>query len=402
MRVAYVSSDPGVSVLGTKGCSIHVQSVVREFLRRGFQVDLYARRLGDSTTIELPDVNVIRLESPDKNLDAEQREAALRLLDRQTRIALERNCPYDLVYERHSLWSAAAMQYAQDRGIRSILEVNAPLVEEQSQHRGLCNRQEAEQISRDCFQSADSIVCVSKAVADYVRRFEISSSKIRVIANGVDPDRAQSAREMTRQRTEGRCEGTPVSPLRIGFLGTLRPWHGMRELGLAFREVHRRIPDAELLVIGDGPAREQLLTALGVEAAQATTITGKVAHTLVPDLLGNVDIAVAPYPDLPGFYFSPLKILEYMAVGLPIVASRIGEIPNIISDRMSGLLVEPGNPDVLAAEVIRLAKNPAFASLLGDCAAKAVQQRFTWKHVVSASLSLSTPIRHELRSAGGA
>ena len=72
------------------------------------------------------------------------------------------------------------------------------------------------------------------------------------------------------------------------------------------------------------------------------TITGAVAHEAVPRYLAEMDVGVAPYPDLPTFYFSPLKIFEYAAARVPIVASAVGQIAEILVHRKSALLHPPG------------------------------------------------------------
>src|SRR5262249_53202779 len=82
-----------------------------------------------------------------------------------------------------------------------------------------------------------------------------------------------------------------------------------------------------LLIVGDGPERPRLeadLCARGLR--ELTQFTGSVDSDEVPGLLASMEVAVAPYPKLASFYFSPLKVYEYMAAGLPIVASRIGQL----------------------------------------------------------------------------
>ena len=109
MRAAYVCADPGVPVWGTKGCSIHVQQVLVQLLRQGYNVDLIARRFdGDSPPAALAAYNdrltVHRLATLDAGWEAGERERQLMLLDREVRLVLERHGPFDLVYERHGLW----------------------------------------------------------------------------------------------------------------------------------------------------------------------------------------------------------------------------------------------------------------------------------------------------------
>ncbi len=93
----------------------------------------------------------------------------------------------------------------------------------------------------------------------------------------------------------------------------------------AFALLHARQPHTRLLIVGDGPEFEKLVADVTVRGlANATHFTGSVPSGEVAGLLAAMDVAVAPYPNLPQFYFSPLKVYEYMAGGLPVVASRIG------------------------------------------------------------------------------
>ena len=76
---------------------------------------------------------------------------------------------------------------------------------------------------------------------------------------------------------------------------------------------------------------------------------GALPHDQIPSVLKTWDVAVAPYPVIPNFYFSPLKIFEYMAAGLPVVASSIGQIKNLVQNESNGLLCSPGNINDLTA-----------------------------------------------------
>lgn len=111
MRVAYVCLDPGVPVFGRKGCSIHCQEVMRALIQRGYQIDLFACRLGDDIPTDLADIKIHRLK---RSLDGDlamREKLSVRHNPAVLRV-LEKAGPFDLVYERYSLWNCAAMQYA--------------------------------------------------------------------------------------------------------------------------------------------------------------------------------------------------------------------------------------------------------------------------------------------------
>ena len=103
--------------------------------------------------------------------------------------ALRCHGPFDVIYERYSLWSFAGMRFAHHEGIPGVLEVNAPLIEEQAEHRTLCDRAARHSHRQRSFSDAHTIVAVSTAVADYVREFSGTAARLTVIPNGVDPSR---------------------------------------------------------------------------------------------------------------------------------------------------------------------------------------------------------------------
>jgi glycosyltransferase involved in cell wall biosynthesis len=121
----------------------------------------------------------------------------------------------------------------------------------------------------------------------------------------------------------------------------------------------------------------------------AACFTGAVPPGEVPGLLASMDAAVAPYPDLTPFYFSPLKVFEYMAASLPVVASRVGQLSSLIEDESNGLLCPPEDPAALAASLDRLCQDPPLRARLGQTARAAVLAHHTWDAVAQRSLSLA-------------
>ena len=379
MRIAYICADPGVPVFGCKGSSVHVQEVIRALRGHGAKVELFAAKFGGEPPADLADLKCNPLPHPPKT-DASEREAACISANDALRSALELRASFDLVYERYSLWSFAGMAWAHDQALRSVLEVNSPLVEEQSKHRVLHDRSGAERIARSVFESAQSILAVSSGVAAYVGARVTRPEKVRVVSNGVDASRFQGR----ESRSVSSDETT------IGFVGTLKPWHGLSTLiqaaslaragGLRFR----------LLIVGDGPERGRIeaeLESCGLR--DCTDITGAVEPAMIPGLLAQMDIAAAPYPDLPEFYFSPLKIMEYMAAGRAIVASRIGDIDGLIVDRVSGLLCPPGDEQSLCEAITLLARNPKMRARMGAAARLCALEDLSWHRVAERILAMA-------------
>jgi glycosyltransferase involved in cell wall biosynthesis len=187
----------------------------------------------------------------------------------------------------------------------------------------------------------------------------------------------------------------------VGFVGSLKPWHGLNILAEGLSILIQKDPhhNIRLLVVGDGPEREKLVTDLtDRNLLDNTEFTGKVEPSEIPGLLASMDVGVAPYPDLDDFYFSPLKIYEYMAAGLPVVASRSGDLPDLIQDGINGFLVAPGDSISLATVLSKLKSDRDLCLAVGSRARATVFQSHTWDINVRSILDLSRMAVTELTS----
>jgi glycosyltransferase involved in cell wall biosynthesis len=294
---------------------------------------------------------------------------------------LERDGPFDLVYERYSLWSYAGMVHARDAGTPGLLEVNAPLIDEQAEHRVLVDRSAAERVVERAFAAATALLAVSAEVASYLDGYPQARGRVHVVPNGVNPERFPPGLRRPRSRGE---------KFVVGFVGTLKPWHGLPTLVEAFSRLHRRHPDTHLVIVGDGPERARLLDDLTRRRlCGAATLSGAVSPAEVPRLLAGMDAAVAPYPKLRQFYFSPLKVYEYMASGTPVVASRVGQLAELIEHGVNGLLCPPGDAGALAGALEELKVDPGLGERLSGEALATVLRSHTWQAVAERILRLA-------------
>jgi glycosyltransferase involved in cell wall biosynthesis len=378
MRIAYICADPGIPVFGSKGASIHAQAVLTELTDRGHDVHLLTPRPAGTS----PVITVHTLPAVGRG-DTAERERAAQASDAAVAAVLDAIEP-DLVYERYSLWGVTATRWADEHQVPSILEVNAPLVEEQTTFRELVDRTTAEQVARSALSRAGAVVCVSDPVADWARAQSTRPDRVHTLANGVDITRITPPRR-------------PVAPaagadFTVGFVGTLKAWHGIEVLVAAMARLLADDPTWRLLVVGDGPLRaeiERLAHQLGI--GKQTELTGAVAADGVAAQLHRMDIACAPYPQQDQCYFSPLKVYEYLAAGLPVVASAIGQIPEALDLGRLGRLVRPGDPAALADALRALRLDEAERQALRLSTRFAAVERHTWSRVVDRALALVVP-----------
>lgn len=385
MRIAYVSADLGVPVFGRKGCSIHAQEVLTAFLRRGAAVSLFSPRAEGEPTLGLEQLKIHSLPLPPKGEPAAREKAALSL-NTQLSSELATAAPFDFVYERYSLWSFGAMEFARKNEIPGLMEVNAPLIDEQAQYRVLIDRASAEMAAERAFDAATALLAVSDEVAAWLNQFEAARGKIHVVPNGIRPERFPL----------NASPALPAAPgiFTVGFVGTLKAWHGLSVLVEAFGILHAQVPTTRLLIVGDGPERDAIAISLKQRGLdQASVFTGTVAPENVPGFLASIDVAVAPYPALKNFYFSPLKVYEYMAAGRPVVASGIGQLKTLIQHEENGLLVQPGDAIDLAKALIRIHSDLQLRARLGAAGRQTVLSNYTWDSVAQRIFDLTKPGR---------
>lgn len=377
MRIAYLCADRGIPITGAKGAAIHVRAVATALRRRGHDVPILAARTTDDPSIDsLPEVYDIGYDRTLKAMkQAMVKEEGSSVLARELHSLLlnvrtlevlgelDRQAPVEAIYERYSLWSWAGLRFARQRRIPFVLEMNAPLVEEQQTYRRLHLRRAAEAIELELLRHADSIVVPARELVEYIERRIGTCRRTMVFPNCADlelfaqpPDLPSSVRNALRNR------------FVVAFVGSLKPWHGVEILLHAFEALCERLPEAHLLIVGDGPLRstvEEYAQRLGPDRV---TSTGSVGHEEVAAWLSAADVGVAPYPALPNFYFSPLKVVEYQAAGLPVVASRIGQLRQLVKQGRNGFLVTPGDSKELSDVLRTLGENRKLGVRLGRSA----------------------------------
>lgn len=413
MKILYVCSDLGIPVLGRKGASVHVRSLVSAMTRAGHTV-VVATPLLTKSPWELPaplQGQLLHLPADDtviapvdavraytdalgttKTVPSELRRI---LYNQQLEAKLLRRfkeAPPDFVYERAALFGTAGLSVARAAGVPLVVELNAPLSLEQATYRGTALAELASVAEGRTLRGADAVLTVSAALRDYVIGLGVQPDRTMVMPNGVDSDLFAPAPRDARVRTRWGIGDGPV----LGFVGGLRPWHGVRAFAPLIERLAGKHPGLQLVIAGDGPLRQDIAADLAARRLDGHVVcTGALSHEEVPGLIREFDIALAPYEDTEHlFYFSPLKLFEYMGCGVPVIAAALGQIARVIQDGENGCLYPPGNVGALAERCDVLLRDAALRQRLGRAAAATVHSQFTWRENATRVVELAQRLRH--------
>lgn len=390
-RFAYISADPGIPVPGGKGASIHVASVCAAFRRCGLEGEVHSARPDGGSVAGTP---LKRLPKSPVAKDAVESREVRRFLGALATVRLEERP--DFIYERYSLWYCGGLACARALGVPYILEVNSPLPREAARYRELEHPDLANGIAALLLRNADGVVCVSEEVARWVEELRGDTDGVWTIPNGVDEELFRPASGDRTENLRPDVLPAPPAPL-IAFSGSFKPWHGLESLLDAVALVRQRFPDVAVVCVGDGPERERIeARAVELGLAESVHFTGQVPHPEVALWLRGADVAVAPYPQLDDFYFSPLKIFEFLALELPVVSTAIGQVRDLLPDGQRGFLCEPGSPQSLADTLVRVLENRDDARRVARRGHEWVLEHATWGARVAEILQRVKGVRERM------
>ena len=366
MRLVYLSADPGIPVLGDKGASVHVRAMSGALHELGSDVIVASPRVEPGSerlpaSIRLAEIPAVRPRDCATPAEVLARIAA----QAQAVIELARREQVDAILERYSLAGCAGARAASELGVPLVLEVYAPLRDEERRFRELVHEEVALAAEQRSFHAATRIFAVSRALADWVVGLGVEAERVEVMSN------APPRRAFPPKRAP--ADGEPVV---IGFAGGLRPWHGIDVLVEAFTLALAEGTHMRLEILGRGAADDILdRSSLPGERLRRH---GHLPHQDALEVLSGWDVGVAPYPPLAGFYFSPLKLLEYMAAGLCPVVSDVGDLAQFVEEGRAGVVVAPGDARALADALVALERDRDLLRRLGERAQAAARARPSW------------------------
>jgi glycosyltransferase involved in cell wall biosynthesis len=284
------------------------------------------------------------------------------------------------IYQRYSLNNLAGLILSRRWKVPLILEVNASEVKWRQEWSTLRYTRLSTACERLLLRRADRVLVVSDNAHRDLLEMGADPERLRMIPNGVDPDRFADA---TPRRLD-----VPPGSFVIAFCGLFYRWHGTATLAEAFVRLRNKRPEARLLLIGHGEEEAWVRDILRTGGVLGDCLLpGIVTRDEVPGYLAAADAVVSPHADLHNFIGSPIKIFEYMASGKPIVASRLAQLAEILTDEETALLVPPGDPIALATALERLMGAPDLGRRLGATAQKEARERHSWNARLVAILS---------------
>ena len=284
----------------------------------------------------------------------------------------------DVILDRYSLLDVSLAAVARIRKVPFVLEMNAPASYEAECFLGNLSLPVLPRFAEWLnLRLADGVIVVSKVLKKYYMDWGISGDKITVVMNGARIDLFKPMKPSVRLVAEHGLDHKTV----IGFIGSFHVWHGMEGLIRLVKDTLDRYPDVVFFFIGKGPKKDSLEKRLAEEVDCGRVVfKGYVPYHRIPEILNVMDIVLAPYPKLDFFYYSPIKLFEYMAAGKAVVSTRIGQIAEIITHGQDGMLFDPDDEGMLHQTVHRLIENPELRRRLGRQARHRIEQMCTWDH----------------------
>ncbi len=365
MKIVYAALDQ--TVPGTLGGSVHVQAVADGLAALGHEVHVLVTQGGPwpSTAAHW------------RAMPPPFGQPMLRWGRTGAVADLARHVGADVIIERYYNFGGEGVRAAKRLGLPAVLEVNAPIIDYPGSSKATLDRallfQPLRRWRDALCRATDLFVTPSRQILPAW----VDPTKVLEAEWGANIDhfRPEARGPLPFTRDEGR--------VLCVFAGAFRSWHGVVQLSASLARLHAQGEHRlGAVFIGDGPERAAAESA--ARGVPGITFTGAVPHAALPQCLAAADIGVAPFdpakhaPLKLGFYWSPLKIFEYMSSGLPVVAPRLPRIAQLVGDEEEGLLYDAADPRTLDTALVRLTDAALRARLGAAGRARAVAQ-YSWQ-----------------------
>ncbi|PLS79805.1 MAG: glycosyltransferase WbuB [Chloroflexi bacterium] len=394
MRLLYVAS--GIAVPGAYGGATHTLEVAQGLAALGHELHVVAhhprrqwRTLVQPTEAQLNAIHIHYIDVP----------KALSLLAYPPLVQLIRQLRPHALIERYYNLAGAGILAARQHGLPSLLEVNALIVDPPAVLKRRLDDRLGRPLQRwaiaQCQMAARIVTPLHTTVPQAIDR-----RKIMELPWGANVERFRRAARGADDGLRVKLGIPPDRPIAV-FVGSFRAWHGVHDFvaaGVRLLEVGENL---HLLLLGDGPERPAAEAAVG-RWYHHFTFAGSIPHDQVPSYLALAAVGVAPFNTAPhpalrsaGFFWSPLKIYEYMAMSLPVVTAKLPPLDVIIRDGQEGALFQEGNVDNLAA-AIRRVLHAADRAEMGERARQRVVEHYSWqRHCQALDTILNDMLREQ-------
>lgn len=289
-----------------------------------------------------------------------------------------RDASLAFVWQHHDLFHRAGAPVATRHRVPLVSYVHAPQVWEARQwgvQRPGWGRLVERYGEQPQLRASAVVACVSDEVADELVRLGVGRERLLVSPMAVDAERfTPSVSGAPTRRVLGLTD-----TFVVGWIGSFRGFHGLDSVVEAFALLHGREPGARLLLGGTGAEMANVRDLAGrLGITDSVVLPGAIAHANMPEFVAAMDVAVVSARPDTGFHYSPLKLREYMACGVPVVAPRLGEIPRTVRDGEDALLYSAGDAATLADQLIRLHDDDALRAKLATRGRALVLATSTW------------------------
>ncbi|HPR87835.1 MAG TPA: glycosyltransferase family 4 protein [bacterium] len=310
----------------------------------------------------------------------------------------------DILMARLDLYLYSAIKTARKFDLPVIIEADSPPLYEALHFQRQYWRIPAipRLIERWVLRHADFSVMQSRELQRwFLDQHKLDPERTAVVCNGADADKFSPQPAARALADRFGLNGGPV----LGFIGSMSAWHGIDNLLRIVQAIVAKYPQTRFLLVGSGGGQEKPIRRYLEKHGLTRHViqTGYVAHAEIPDYLQLMDVVLAPYPNLPFFYYSPVKVFEYMAAGKAVVTTRIGQLARIIRDGWDGVLCPPNDLEAFISAISGLLEDPEIAREMGRHARESIIQQHTWKHKALAYEKICQQVidAHRLRGAAG-
>jgi len=376
--ILYLTSE---MIPGPGGASVRTLEIASQLVRMGHQVDVVADSTRDQAGKEV--ISGVKI-----------RRLRLSILGGSVPILAARKVfsflrrDYDIVIERFSAFGGTGIPVSLVKDIPLVLEVGSPHTEEILWRYGLRNPVKGllRGWRRLQFRLSDSLLAGASSVIP-----KLSRDKFAPMGAGVNVDLFQAGLASSDRVRKLRWTYDLEDKTVVVFCGSFRPWDGTHRLAEIADRTVRHNDKVRFLLVGTGEPIEDLKRELVLRGVDRYVVfAGSQPYHEIPYFLASADIAIAPFDAdhyFPlqqfGFYLTPIKVLEYMAVGLPVVAFDYDYVRKMVGEDERGVLVAPGNIGAMTDALLSLSADVPRRHELGRHARAFVEREHTWQDEAS-------------------